>query len=97
MTTRLGYTLRDKLLITRQIFKTTPTFKIDPAPPFLAVYTMSDASKKESYAGMRDLKNPAQIQEEDIISSDGTLMGKQNRVRAGIATFQNPKALEWVC
>lgn len=58
---------------------------------------MSDTSKKESYAGMRDLKNPTQIQEEDIISSDGTVMGKQNRVRAGIATFQNPKALEWVC
>ncbi|XP_041379002.1 LOW QUALITY PROTEIN: glutaredoxin domain-containing cysteine-rich protein 1-like, partial [Gigantopelta aegis] len=40
---------------------------------------MADTSKKESYAGIRDLKNPAQIQEEDIISSDGTLMGKQNR------------------
>ena len=53
-------------------------------------------TNKDSYRGIRDLKDISHIEEEDILSSDGTLVGIKNRVRAGMEMFQNTKALEWV-
>jgi hypothetical protein len=48
------------------------------------------------YIGIRDLTNPDQINEEDIVSEDGVVLGVKNRVRAGLATFQNPQVLQRV-
>ena len=53
-------------------------------------------SRKLSYVGMRNLSDPDKIDEKDILSSRGTLRGIKNRVRAGLANFENPKALKKV-
>lgn len=53
-------------------------------------------SKKLSYVGMRNLRDVDMIEEQDIVSARGTIRGKRNRVRAGLANFENPKALEKV-
>ena len=53
-------------------------------------------SQKLSYVGMRDLTDLDRIDEQDILSASGTIRGKKNRVRAGLANFENPKALEKV-
>lgn len=53
-------------------------------------------SKKLSYVGMRNLRDVDMIEEQDILSARGTIRGKRNRVRAGLANFENPKALEKV-
>lgn len=53
-------------------------------------------SQKLSYVGMRNLTDVDQIEERDIVSARGTIRGKRNRVRAGLANFENPKALEKV-
>ena len=58
---------------------------------------VTEASRKESYAGMRDLTDLEKIQEEDIVGADGSIRGVKNRVRAGMANFQNREALEKVC
>ena len=49
-----------------------------------------------SYVGMRNLSDLDKIDEQDIVSARGTIRGKKNRVRAGLANFENPKALEKV-
>lgn len=53
-------------------------------------------SKKLSYVGMRNLTDVDMIEEQDIVSARGTIRGKRNRVRAGLANFENPKVLEKV-
>ena len=53
-------------------------------------------SAKLSYVGMRNLSDMQLIDEQDIVSARGTIRGKKNRVRAGLANFENPKALEKV-
>jgi len=53
-------------------------------------------SRKLSYVGMRNLSDLEKIDERDIVSSRGTIRGMKNRVRAGLANFENPKALEKV-
>ena len=53
-------------------------------------------SQKLSYVGVRDLTDLDMIDEQDILSASGTIRGKKNRVRAGLANFENPKALEKV-
>lgn len=53
-------------------------------------------SDKLSYVGMRNLTDLDLIDEQDIVSARGTIRGKKNRVRAGLANFENPKALEKV-
>ena len=53
-------------------------------------------SAKLSYVGMRNLSDLEHIDEQDIVSARGTIRGKKNRVRAGLANFENPKALEKV-
>ncbi len=50
-------------------------------------------SRKESYAGLRDLTDLEKIKELDIVGPDGTLRGIKNRVRAGLATYENQGAL----
>lgn len=42
-----------------------------------------------SYAGLRDLTDLEKISELDIVGPRGTLRGIKNRVRAGLATFEN--------
>ena len=49
--------------------------------------------KKLRYVGIRNLSDLDKIQEEDIIGPKGTIRGVKNRVRAGLANFQNPAAL----
>ena len=51
------------------------------------------SSRKESYVGIRDLTDLDKIKETDIISYRGTIRGIKNRVRAGLANFENPAAL----
>lgn len=53
-------------------------------------------SRNLSYVGMRDLSDLEKIDESDILSARGTIRGIKNRVRAGLANFENPKALEKV-
>ena len=53
-------------------------------------------SLKLSYVGMRNLADVDRIDEQDILSASGTIRGRKNRVRAGLANFENPKALEKV-
>lgn len=53
-------------------------------------------SQKLSYVGMRNLTDLEKIDEQDIVSARGTIRGRKNRVRAGLANFENPKALEKV-
>lgn len=55
---------------------------------------LSEPTRKYSYAGMRDLSELDKIQEEDIVASDGSIRGIKNRVRAGLANFENPDALQ---
>jgi len=57
---------------------------------------VSEASRKPSYAGTRDLSDLGKIQEQDIVAPDGTVLGVKNRVRAGLAHFENKEALEKV-
>ena len=57
---------------------------------------VSDATRKGSYVGMRDLTDLDKIQEQDIVATDGSVRGVKNRVRAGLANFENRKALEKV-
>jgi len=52
------------------------------------------SSRKESYVGIRDLTDLDKIKETDIISHRGTIRGIKNRVRAGLANFENPAALQ---
>ena len=49
-----------------------------------------------SYVGIRNLADLDRIDEENILSASGTIRGRKNRVRAGLANFENPKALEKV-
>jgi len=44
---------------------------------------------KTSYAGLRDLTDIEKLQELDIVGPQGTIRGIKNRVRAGLATFEN--------
>ena len=53
-------------------------------------------SRKLSYVGMRNLTDLEKIDERDIVSTRGTIRGIKNRVRAGLANFENPNALEKV-
>lgn len=55
---------------------------------------LREPGKKFSYAGMRDLSDLEMIQEQDILAPDGSVMGVKNRVRAGLAHFENPEAIE---
>ena len=57
---------------------------------------LNEPSRKYSYAGHRDLSELDKIREQDIVSADGTIIGIKNRVRAGLAHFENPRALEKV-
>ena len=50
-------------------------------------------ARKESYVGLRNLVDLEKIKEEDIVSRKGTIRGIKNRVRAGLANFENPTAL----
>lgn len=52
--------------------------------------------RKQSYIGMRNLSDLEKITEEDIIGPKGTIRGIKNRVRAGLANFDNPVALRKV-
>ena len=54
---------------------------------------LQEKSKKHSYAGLRDLRQVGSIQEEDIVGEGGELLGMKNRVRAGLAHFENPDAI----
>ena len=53
--------------------------------------------RKLSYVGMRNLTDLERIEERNIVGPDGTVMGVQNRVRAGVANFNNLTALGKVC
>lgn len=57
---------------------------------------ISEPSRKYSYAGMRDLTDLGKVQEQDIVAADGSVRGVKNRVRAGLANFENKEALEKV-
>ncbi len=59
--------------------------------------TDAPKNRKLSYVGIRNLSDLEKIQEEDIIGPKGTIRGVRNRVRAGLANFENPKALRKVC
>ena len=67
---------------------------------FFVTRDSQKADKKKSdslsYVGMRNLADVDRIDEQDILSASGTIRGKKNRVRAGLANFENPKALEKV-
>ena len=52
---------------------------------------------KDRYVGMRDLSNPDEIEEKDIVGQDGSIIGVKNRVKAGTANFENIEALKRVC
>ena len=54
------------------------------------------SARKESYAGLRDLTDTEKIEEKDIVASDGSIRGVKNRVRAGLANFENREALQLV-
>jgi hypothetical protein len=53
-------------------------------------------ARKESYAGLRDLTDTCKIEEKDIVAADGSIRGVKNRVRAGLANFENREALQLV-
>ena len=57
---------------------------------------ITEASRKYSYTGLRDLTDLDKVQEKDIVDADGTVRGVENRVRAGLANFENKEALEKV-
>lgn len=52
--------------------------------------------KKLSYVGMRDITQIDKIEEEDIVEASGELRGIKNRVRAGLANFEDVEALKRV-
>lgn len=54
------------------------------------------SARKESYAGMRDLTDTEKIEEKDIVAPDGSIRGVKNRVRAGLANFEDREALQLV-
>lgn len=49
-----------------------------------------------SYVGMRNLSDLERIEESEIVGPRGTIRGVKNRVRAGLAHFQNPAAIRKV-
>lgn len=53
----------------------------------------SEPSRKESYTGMRNLSDMDKIEEKDIVAPDGSVLGVKNRVRAGLANFEDREAL----
>ncbi len=57
---------------------------------------ITDASRKYSYTGLRDLTELDKVQERDIVDADGSVRGVENRVRAGLANFEDREALEKV-
>ena len=52
--------------------------------------------KKLSYVGMRDITQIDKIEEEDIVEANGELRGIKNRVRAGLANFEDVEGLKRV-
>ena len=52
--------------------------------------------RKLSYVGMRDITQIDKIEEEDIVEANGELRGIKNRVRAGLANFEDVGALKRV-
>lgn len=54
-----------------------------------------DLSSRE-YAGTRDLSDLERLREENITAKDGAVVGVRNRVRAGMATFDNLDMLKRV-
>lgn len=52
--------------------------------------------RKLRYVGIRNLSDLDKIQEEDIIGPKGTIRGVKNRVRAGLANYENPTAIQKV-
>ena len=69
-----------------QFYVTRESQEIDPAVQ----------ERKLSYVGLRNLTDLERIEERDIVGPDGTVVGVQNRVRAGVANFENPTALRKV-
>lgn len=57
---------------------------------------LTEPAKKLSYVGVRDLSDLDKIQEQDIVATDGSVRGVRNRVRAGLANFENREVLEKV-
>lgn len=56
----------------------------------------AEQQRKLSYVGMRNLTDLQRVEEKDIVGPDGAVMGVQNRVRAGVANFENLTALRKV-
>lgn len=56
----------------------------------------SARDKNLSYVGIRDISQVDKIDEEDIVGANGELRGIKNRVRAGLANFEDVGALERV-
>lgn len=52
--------------------------------------------RKLNYVGLRNLTDLERIEERDIVGPDGAVVGVKNRVRAGVANFENPTALTQV-
>ena len=57
---------------------------------------LSDTLSSREYVGMRDLSDLERLGEETITAEDGAIVGVKNRVRAGLATFENPDMLKRV-
>ena len=57
---------------------------------------LSNTLSSSEYAGVRDLSDPERLGEENITGEDGAVVGVKNRVRAGLATFENPDTLKRV-
>lgn len=51
------------------------------------------SSRELNYAGLRDLTDIDKIHELEIVGPDGAIRGIKNRVRAGLATYENQVAL----
>lgn len=49
---------------------------------------LEDGSKALRYVGIRNITDTDKIDEEDIVSKDGTVIGVKNRVRAGLQHFE---------
>ena len=76
----------DRLEGQNQFYVTRESQEIDPEVQ----------ERKLSYVGLRNLSDLERIEERDIVGPDGTVVGVQNRVRAGVANFENPTALRKV-
>ena len=76
----------DRLEGQNQFYVTRESQEIDPAVQ----------ERKLSYVGLRNLTDLERIEERDIVGPDGTVVGVQNRVRAGVANFENSTALRKV-